>query len=76
MKFMLNMNNYCSYCFRELYGNEECTCEKAMIEKKRDEEIRKNKEEITCKYNNLLKIDETAMEEFKLKNKKHMPSYW
>jgi hypothetical protein len=70
------MNDYCSYCFRQLYGNEECTCEKTIIEKRRDKEIEYNKQAIISKYNKLLQVDEIAIKEFKEKNKRYTPSYW
>lgn len=76
MKFSHNMHDYCSFCFKQLYGSEECKCSQTTIEKFMDKEIIEEVEKIKMKYKTAFGIflDKDAIENFKNNNKTNYPS--
>ena len=78
LKFLFDMNYHCAYCFKELYGNNECDCEKSELGSKKASEINNITKAIEERYKNQYGIfyDEAKVKEFKSKNNKNYPPYW
>lgn len=78
MKFLYNMNYHCGYCLKELYGKNECDCEKSELESEMVSEIHNTTKVIEERYKDEHGIfwDEAKVQEFKNKNNKRYPSYW